>query len=397
MRCKLLVVSAIAALVAAGCASSKKTTTASAPPLVERYSDFEPDTQPWQLGKTWVEIDGVIYGAKPNELGPIGGAFGYKKIVTSGDFVTTTVQGVMDALAKAKPGQTVFLPGNAVLDMTAWIIADKKTIDVPAGVTLAGDRGAGNSFGAMIFSTEMHTQPMIRVLGEGARITGLRLRGPDPLGRRDHYFRSYHQGGGRELYYAMPNSDGIMATASHLEIDNCEIMGWSNGGINLARGKDHRIHHNYFHHCRRQGLGYGIVINRSFSAIEYNLFDYCRHYIAGTGAPGSGYEAANNVTLLNSSSHLFDMHGGRDRKDGTTIAGTYIKVHHNTFMHPTERILYIRGIPQEVAEFHHNWVYRNYDEAKKSTLVDSDGKTSARDNVYGNPPQKAEERYSFEK
>jgi hypothetical protein len=91
------------------------------------------------------------------------------------------------------------------------------------------------------------------------------------------------------------------------------------------------------------------------------------------------------------------MPGGRDRKDGTTIAGTWMKIHHNTFMHPYERTVLIRGIPQESADIHHNWIYRNYDQKKSATIIDSDGKTKAHDNVYGNPPRKVEENYKFEK
>ncbi|MCE5228005.1 right-handed parallel beta-helix repeat-containing protein [bacterium] len=362
------------------------------------YNDYEPDIQPSQLGQTWTEIDGVIYGAKPDATGPIGGGKGYMNIVTGGDFVTSTVQSLMAALAQAKPGQTVFIPGDAVLDMTTWIIADKKAIMVPAGVTLASNRGFNGSSGALIFSDELKTQPMIRVMGDGARVTGLRLRGPDPLIRLDFHQRCFGKGGGgHALYYKLPNSDGIQTSASRLEVDNCEIMGWSSGGVSLIGGKDHHVHHNYIHHNRRHGLGYGVVFNQAFALVDYNLFDYCRHHIAGTGRPESGYEAANNVILNNANSHLFDMHGGRDRKDGTTIAGTRMNIHHNTFMHPSERILYIRGIPQESADVHHNWIYRNYDETKKATLIESDGNTKAHDNVYGNPPRKVQENYKFEK
>src|SRR5690606_6776055 len=132
-----------------------------------------------------------------------------------------------------------------------------------------------------------------------------------------------------------PNSNGILTTANALEVDNCEIMGWSHAGVVLERGSNHRVHHNHIHHNRRHGLGYGVVLNQSVALIDHNLFDYCRHHIAGTGRPGSGYEASNSVCLTNANSHLFDMHGGRDRKDNTTIAGTWMKIHHNTFMHPT--------------------------------------------------------------
>lgn len=395
MKSRLLVVGAIAALIAIGCAgsASKPVQAASAPAPLEKYSDYEPDTQPWLLGKTWVEIDGVTYGAKPNDLGPIGGAFGYKNTVTGGDFVATTIQSLMAALAQAKPGQTVFIPGDTVLDMTTWIVADKKTIDVPAGVTLASDRGASGSLGALIFSDELNTRPMIRALGDKVRIAGLRLRGPDPLVRLDFHQRCFGKGGGgHTLYYKLPNSDGIQTKASQLEVDNCEIMGWSYGGISLDSGKDHHVHHNYIHHNRRHGLGYGVELNRAFVLIDYNLFDYCRHHIAGTGRPGSGYEAANNVVLKNANSHLFDMHGGRDRKDGTTIAGTWLKIHHNTFMHPSQPNVVIRGIPEESAEIHHNWVCRPYDPKKGATVFRSDGKTTRHDNVFGDPPQKVAEK-----
>jgi len=48
------------------------------------------------------------------------------------------------------------------------------------------------------------------------------------------------------------------------------------------------------------------------------------------------------------------MHGGRDRKDGTDIAGDWLKVHHNTFR-AAKPALSIRGTPREKAEVHGNW------------------------------------------
>lgn len=364
----------------------------------DAYSDYKPDMQPSELEQTWTEIDGVIYGAKPNELGPIGGGAGYARIIT-GDSATTTVttvQSLMAALAQAKPGETIFIPGDAVLDMTTWIIADKKRIEIPAGVTLASDRGANGSPGALIFSDEIKTIPMIQIRGDQARVTGLRLRGPDPLIRLDFHQRCFGKGGGNyKLYYTLANSRGVQTSSNSLEVDNCEIMGWSHAGVYLGDGKNHRIHHNYLHHNQRHGLGYGVSLDTAFASIDYNLFDYCRHHIAGTGRPGSGYEAANNVTLKNANGHLFDMHGGRDRKDGTTIAGTWMKIHHNTFMDANQAEVIIRGIPEQSAEIHHNWLYRPYDQKKRMFV--SDGNTTAGDNVYGIPPQKTEERYQFDK
>ena len=73
-------------------------------------------------------------------------------------------------------------------------------------------------------------------------------------------------------------------------------------------------------------MGYGICHDRSFSLIEYNLFNYNRHSIAGTGRPDSGYEARHNIEIKHSLSHCFDMHGGRDRQDNTNIASEEMEV-----------------------------------------------------------------------
>ncbi|MDP6040044.1 MAG: hypothetical protein QGG64_15955 [Candidatus Latescibacteria bacterium] len=144
------------------------------------------------------------------------------------------------------------------------------------------------------------------------------------------------------------------------------------------KGKDHHIHHNFIHHNQYNGLGYGISHNTSESRIAYNLFNTNRHSIAGTGRPGSGYEACHNIELGQSLSHCFDMHGGRDRKDGTTIAGTYMNIHHNTFLCPKTAIV-IRGIPEQQADIHHNWFYQT----PNKLSVRTDGNTTIHHNAYG--------------
>ncbi len=66
-----------------------------------------------------------------------------------------------------------------------------------------------------------------------------------------------------------------------LEVDNCELWGWSHSAVSLFEGERHRIHHNHIHHNQRHGLGYGVTLNRGEVEIEYNLFDWNRHSIAG--------------------------------------------------------------------------------------------------------------------
>ncbi len=362
--------------------------------LAAPASEYDPGVTPADLPQTWVEVDGTVYGAKPNELGPIGGGAGYAKVVTAGDYTARTIEELTAALAKAQPGQVVFVPGDVELDFTSWVLAEKLVLQLPGGVTLASDRGHNGSPGALFRSDEFRTSPLIKAAGADVRFTGIRLRGPDPQIRMDLHNRAFRQGGGSALYYQFPKSDGIDCSSPSLEVDNCELMGWSHAAVSLRQHDGHHIHHNFFHHNQHHGLGYGISHRYGQSLIEYNLFDYGRHHIAGTGASGSGYEAANNVTLGHANSHLFDMHGGRDRGDGTNIAGTWMKVHHNSFWNPDVAAVVIRGVPEEKADIHHNWFWR--DDATSRTLR-SDGNTYAQDNVYGkSSPKKIAEEYSFE-
>ncbi|MEM9646527.1 MAG: hypothetical protein AAF989_16160, partial [Planctomycetota bacterium] len=249
---------------------------------------------------------------------PIGGGSGYPSVFSEGDYTIENRQQLLTALANAKPKQIVFINGDRELDLTGL-----RGIDIPEGVTIASDRGHKNSEGALLFTTEdEHTKGnskrfcLFRTGGPNVRISGIRLRGPDAKTRRS---------------YEYINSDGIQGNHDGLEVDNCEIWAWSHGGIYAVKGSRVYIHHNFIHHCQRKGLGYCVVLNTASLKIEANLFDYYRHAIAGTGRVPSGYEASYNIAGEHSTGHVFDMHGGRDRKDGTDVAGDWIAIHHNEF------------------------------------------------------------------
>ena len=335
---------------------------------------------------TWVEIDGTVYGAKPDDRGPIGGGKGYAKIVTKGDYTVKNLDTLLDALSKAKAGQVVFIPDETEIDLTARIYIEQLVLDVPQGVTLAGNRGHNGSKGALINSLALKTPVMVRPAGPNVRITGLRIQGPNPKRYLDHHRRSFGPGGpGHEYYYKFPTSDGIKTENSHLEVDNCEISAFAHSGIYLINGENHHIHHNFIHHCQYNGLGYGISHNKASSLIEYNLLDWNRHSIAGTGRPGCSYVARHNIELGVSLSHCFDMHGGSDRKDGTNIAGTSINIHNNTFREPQTPVV-IRGVPQEICQVHHNWFVKH---TQPKQAVISSEKTKVYDNTYGNKPKLA--------
>ncbi|MCP3918522.1 MAG: right-handed parallel beta-helix repeat-containing protein [bacterium] len=324
---------------------------------------------------TFVDVDGTRYGAEPDEHGPIGGGPGYTARPPGKHHVASTVDALIEALAKARPGETVFVPGDAAIDCTARVLIDGLVLELPGGVTLASDRGAGGSRGALLFSDVLATRPLLRVTGPGARVSGLRLRGPDPERRLDHHRRSFRGGRGSDHYYQLPTSDGIECTHDGLEVDNCELAGWSHAAIFLRKGTGHRIHHCFIHHNQRQGLGYGVCHDVAESTIEHNLFDWNRHSIAGTGRPGSGYAARHNVERGASLSHMFDMHGGRDRKDGTNVAGTWMIVERNAFLCP-KVALKVRGVPEKRVWVEGNWFL-------KPPGVVAEERTELGENAYG--------------
>ena len=335
---------------------------------------------------TWVEIDNTVYGARPDERGPIGGGNGYANITTKGDYTVKDLDALLDALSKAKAGQTIFIPAETVIDLTARIYIEQLVLDVPEGVTLAGDRGYGGSKGALLTSDALKTPVMIRAGGPGVRITGLRIHGPNPKRYLEHHRRSFGEGGGgHKYYYKFPTSNGITTRYPRLEVDNCEISGFSHAGVNLLTAQGHHIHHNHIHHCQYQGLGYGVCHNTASSLLEYNLFNWNRHSIAGTGRPGNSYVARHNLELGVSLSHCFDMHGGRDRKDGTNIAGTSIEIYNNTFRARQTPVV-IRGVPEEKCEVHHNWFLRH---SEAGQAVRSSGKTKVFSNAYNDQPKVA--------
>src|SRR5690606_1454934 len=84
-----------------------------------------------------------------------------------------TVAELLAALASATRGEVIRVAAGASLDLTGHV-----GISVPAQVTIAGDGGVGGAGGPLLFTTQQATSPLFEVVGEGARFTGLRLRGP---------------------------------------------------------------------------------------------------------------------------------------------------------------------------------------------------------------------------
>lgn len=324
--------------------------------------------------------DGKVYGAIPDDQ-PLGGGYGYKELYTTGDFVVGNTKEFINALLRARDGDVVFVKGDAVIDLSTA----KVTLTIKDGVTLAGDRGNGNSPGALIYSDTFFS-PMFKV-GENVRITGLTFRGADPDERLAFHKRSYSGANapGSNYYYKLLTLNCITTGSNNLEVDNCEFSGFSHAAVYVSGGTGHYFHHNYIHHNQRNGLGYGLCHDKAVSLIEYNLFNANRHDLAGTGAPGSGYEARHNIQMGTSLSHCFDMHGGSDRGDGTDIAGDTILMYNNVFL--SDQLPYaMRGAPQIIQKFYNNIVWPSLDSLNTARLYGRNDKEKSRvemtDNIF---------------
>jgi hypothetical protein len=234
------------------------------------------------------------------------------------------------------------------------------------------------------------------VVGNNVTFNGIRLQGPD---------------GRIGTSGSDPLIDGIYCSGkTGLVVENCEIYDWPYAGIayysdglpGLGSSSKAHIRHNYIHHCRRLGLGYGVQVGASSALIEANIFDYCRHAIAGErGYPTSNYEARFNVVEPNITNSMFDMHGGNDTPswgfadgpDRGVPAGGTILIHHNTFKSSSQIAVGIRGVPADVCRVYNNWTY--WPSSKSSTAFKQRlenlrlipyVKMKAYDNWYGTPP-----------
>ena len=323
-----------------------------------------------QSSPAWDEDISPGYGAETNPTGnPIGGGAGYSNIITSGDYAVGSRDEFLAALLSlsgmsesARAGKIIYIEESANIDMGGGTYGTL-SLSVPSGITIASNRGWKGSAGGRIYwsmpSVLPHFDHFLAV-GNNVTFNGIRLQGPD---------------GNIGSTGSAPLIDGIYSAGkTGLVVENCEIYNWPYAGIacysdrlpGLGSPSKAHIHHNYIHHCRRSGLGYGVQLGASSALIEANIFDYCRHAIAGErGYPTSNYEARFNVVEPHITNTMFDMHGGNDDPswgfddgpDRGVPAGGTILIHHNTFKSRSQSAVGIRGVPANVCMVYNNWIY----------------------------------------
>lgn len=339
-----------------------------------------------EAGLITLVVDGQRYGAY-SEGDVIGGGYNYSEVFTTGDYIVTTEDELVAALKKAKSGEVVFIPGGTYINVSDCGAAKVRSIVVPAGVTLASDRGRVKEDGTVstgaVIASSYNAYPndyTIKIGGEGARVTGVVLKGPDPAAHVAHHTRAGTIPMGSNYYYQITTVYGVYCAFNNCEFDNIEIAGYNTCAFvienleNPVTGTE--VHHTYTHHNQLKGLGYGVRVDFSAVNITYNMFNYNRHSIASGGAAQSSYSAENNIEMGNSLDHFFDVHGGKDRKDGTNIAGGYVYIRNNSFL-GNMRPFAQRGLPEIGQDFSYNVVYLG---------LESCGSTLGRYGMFGNIP-----------
>lgn len=307
-----------------------------------------------------VPVSASPFGAFTNPTGnPLGGGTGYSDIKTTGDYIAENTAAFIANLSIATTGQTIYIPDDASINLTGYY---GDTIRIPAGVTIASDRGYNGAAGGRIFQLRLPTDPdnyplekmsLLYVNGSNVRITGLRIEGPDKT------TASTDDSGNSDTYCKI----GILNNVyDGFVVDNCELYGWSNAAIRINSTNDTiasqglldtelgssiaNIHHNYIHHNQAIGLGYGVAVLRSVALVKGNVFNHNRHSVTSQGIPGSGYEATYNVevdNVIDNYAAVFDVHGYPST--GLT-AGTRYRIEHNTILHNKAINVVVFGNPE---------------------------------------------------
>ncbi|MBI3948020.1 MAG: right-handed parallel beta-helix repeat-containing protein [Armatimonadetes bacterium] len=324
-----------------------------------------------------------VYGAEANPTGdPIGGGAGYRRVVRQGDHAVANAEEFLAALKQAKPGQVVYVAPDAKIDLSGHV-----GIQIPAGVTLAGNRGADGSPGPLLYNGKMPAGADFLSAGENARVTGLRIKGPDC--------------NIEEINYDVVPRSGVKAIVARgpgVEVDNCEIANFHHSGV-LVQNRNAHIHHCFIHDVHAYPVGTGGGAHWS-TLIEANIIHWIWHCVAGHGHPGDGYEARYNLIIRrqtpkswaeNYTSHAWDVHNYRPAstaKPRRLIAGDRISIHHNTMQNtgPTSRSGLFRGVPREFAVVYNNWFSESNPEMGVRQ-VEPKGNVWVYNNVYG--PEKA--------
>ena len=210
----------------------------------------------------------------------------------------STLKGYLES---ASAGETVYVTADVTIPRNS----SEHPVNVNDGVTLAGDRGIDGSAGAAIHLDDLQDENGdgigVFFLGQNNRVTGLRIRGPEP----------------DPIAWNGTLTKAFLVQESGCEIDNCEIYNWDGIGVQ-EYGGDGYVHHCDLHNNQAEGYGYGVAVyNGGHPTVQYCAFDKNRHSIAaaphdGTSGTVNGYTVEHCWFGPDSVYSVFDHHGAAD-------------------------------------------------------------------------------------
>ncbi|PSQ37534.1 hypothetical protein BRD08_02445 [Halobacteriales archaeon SW_10_66_29] len=341
------------------------------PSNVDRYPQPGATGDGWKSGFPWQDDDEGTNTDPPSDE-PVGGGAGYGDILTESDadVVVSTVSELERELSSATSGDVIFVDGDAELDVT------NMHVDMAAGVTLASDRGRDGSSGATLYNTSI-TEHNIRAYG--GRITGLDVRGAYP---GDDTTSDW--------------GDRGIATYGPVEIDNCEVRGFSTAAIQ-CRGHDGgsaHVHHCFIHNNNGNSRGYGVAVlgnsgrDGGVPRVNHCFFENDRHSVTTDGGPGTGFISEYNHFSPTTWRWPSDAHQSGEN-DG--YASDVIVIRNCIFEATRERFgggsdvqaHAARGPARESADVYQNWFFHNSDGEAISYSGGAEGSYSVYDNHYG--------------
>lgn len=252
----------------------------------------------------------------------------------------STLEQLKAALSRSVDGDVLALSNTALIDLTG-----EPTLEINHSITLRGE-DLDSSSGKPHLISRGKPFPMFKVTAPGVVIDGLWVEGMEKDAKKSEIIELNKKG--IKGVYQFPVTRGFEVSSKGVEIRNSEIEGFSHAAIFVVEGGSVLVEKNHIHHNQRWGLGYGVSLHQNSDAeIRENRFDFNRHSIAGSGFARQGYEAHHNWFGPNHNDSPLDMHGGKDRGDGTQVAGSRVEIHHNQIEDCGWPIFIHRGIAED--------------------------------------------------
>ena len=218
----------------------------------------------------------TMFGAEAFPDGqPIGGGPGYSAGPSkeNASHRVDSLKSLQEALAAARAGEVVWIESGSTIDFTGV------RLKIPENVTLAGDRGQGDSAGPLLYARHTGSEYFVQ-MQTGSRLTGVRVQGSNPLLK--------------DIDTEANDPSGYAVDCCNAEVDNCEISQFQRGGVAMFRDCSRSlIHHNFIHDIG----AYPILLGNGTGdghVIEGNRIEWAWHAVASNGSRGSGCLVRNN-------------------------------------------------------------------------------------------------------